>query len=119
MEKGEENRMKTKRIITWTAVDAPKAEEGVPSCAILFARNLFAYSCSRLSPDSCVTHTEDLLVRVGVVVDHIVEDVGEGKHSENPDVSAKPTQRHNDLGRAHGAGWFASHGGWCQRSTQL
>ena len=35
----------------------------------------------------------------------------EDKHPENPDVSAKPTQRHNDLGIAHGAGWLASHGG--------
>ena len=77
------------------------------------------YSRSRLSPDSYATHTEDLLVRVGEVLDHIVEDVGEGKHAEDPDVPAKCTQRHNDLGRAHGAGWFASHGGWCQSSTQL
>ena len=77
------------------------------------------YSRSRLSPDSYATHTEDLLVRVGEVLDHIVEDVGEGDHSEGPDVPAKCTQRHNDLKRAKGAGWFASHCSWCQRSRQL
>ena len=36
LEQGEENRMKTKSIITWTVVDVPNAEEGVPSFAILF-----------------------------------------------------------------------------------
>ena len=36
LEQGEENRMNTKSIITWTVVDVPNAEEGVPSFAILF-----------------------------------------------------------------------------------
>ena len=77
------------------------------------------YSCSRLSPDSYATHTEDLLVRVGEVLDHIVEDVGEGDHSEGPDIPAKCTQRHNDLERAKGAGWFASHCGLVRGAATL
>ena len=63
--------------------------------------------------------TEDLLVRLGEVLDHIVEDVGEGDHSEGPDVPAKCTQRHNDLERAKGAGWFASHCGLVRGAATL
>ena len=114
LEQGEENRMNTKSIITWTVVDVPNAEEGVPSVAILFLHRTGRVLCSRWSPDSYASHTEELLVRVGEVLDHIVEDVCEGDHSEGPDVPAKCTQRHNDLERAKGAGWFASHCLWCR-----
>ena len=119
LEQGEENRMNTKSIITWTVVDVPKAEVGVPSFAILFLHGTGCVLCSRLSPNSYATHTECLLVRLGEVLDHIVEDVGEGDHSEGPDIPAKCTQRHNDLERAKGAGWFASHCGVVRGAATL
>ena len=109
--------MNTKSIITWTVVDVPNAEVGVPSFAILFLHGTGCVLCSRLSPNSYATHTECLLVRLGEVLDHVVEDVGEGDHSEGPDIPAKCTERDHDLERAKGAGWFASHCWCCQRSS--
>ena len=53
------------------------------------------------------------------MLDHVVEDVGEGDHSEGPDIPAKCTQRDNDLERAKGAGWFASHCGVVRGAATL
>ena len=53
------------------------------------------------------------------MLDHVVEDVGEGDHSEGPDIPAKCTERDHDLERAKGAGWFASHCGLVRGAATL
>ena len=64
------------------------------------------------------SHTECLLV-LGEVLDHEVDDVDEGDHSEGPDIPAKCAERDNDLERAKGAGWFASHCGLVRGAATL
>ena len=71
MEQGEENRMNTKSIITWTAVDVPKAEVGVPSFAILFLHGTGCVLCSRLSPNSYATHS--LILTLNVYLSDLVK----------------------------------------------